>query len=140
MAEKTIYLVEASIDWSETTWTECAFDTKEKAQKYIDDYNKQLNNMSEELYNKVADAVGKEEEKVDNKYYESLDMDSLRPGMSEDEYNKEYDEWVDGGRRKFVEDTFGVSYDDFLIQEDKASGNLKSYYITETKLYTNEHT
>lgn len=140
MIEKTIYLVEASIDWSETTWTECAFGSKGEAQKYIDDYNKQLNNMSEELYNKIADAVGKEEEKVDSKYYENLDMDSLRPGMSEDDYNKEYDEWVDGGRRKFVEDTFGVSYDDFLVQEDKASGNLKSYYITETKLYTNEHT
>lgn len=136
--EKTIYLVEASVDWSETTWTECAFETKEDAQKYIDDYNSQLNNMSEELYEKIADAVGDEEAKIDDKYYEDLDMDELRPGMSEDDYNKEFEEWDNNGKRKFVENKFGVNYDDFLLQEDKTSGNLKSYYITETKLYTND--
>jgi hypothetical protein len=138
--EKKVYVVVSYGGQYEDKWdkNEAVFFTKEKAEKYISDMERENSKISEKKLCEVYDFISDYElENIFDKYYyyDGKNESHLREGYTDEEYYKEYDEFYENGIYKLIEEKFGFTKEEWDNATHRRDYDFCGYYIDEIPLF-----
>lgn len=136
MEEKKIFVVISfGGEWEEKyEKVECAFTSKEAADKYIKENTKLHDKISDDDYYKIQEFVAPIEYDIQCKYYDPT-TGELYEGKTDDEWNKEYDSFEKEGKYKLIEEKFGFTKEDVERKETDIMYDFVGYTCNEINLY-----
>ena len=136
MKEEKIFVVYSYGGEYEDKWEtiECAFTSKEKAIKYIEDREKENGAISNEKYYEIRDYIQSE---LCNIYYKYFDPETDEP-LNENsslEYDLKVDEFEDITKYEIIKEKFGFTKEEWDRKEDQFIWGFCGYSYKEITMF-----
>ena len=136
METKKIYVVSSFGGEWEDKWEhiECAFTTKEAADKYIKDSETINDKISDELFEEVKSYLAEKEYEMQSKYYDPTTAE-LYKDVKQEDYDAAYDEFYELTRYELIKEKFNIEKEDYDMKEHNRDYDFVGYMKNEIELY-----
>ena len=136
MESKKIIVVYSFGGQWEDKWEnlECAFLTKEAAEKYMQEQTEIQEKISDEQFDEIEEHLANIEYDIQCKYYDPT-TGELYKDKTEEEWSKEYDEFEENEKYKIIQEKWGFTKEEYEKKQNDRTYDFCGYMTKEIELF-----